>query len=436
MKKVIFTVMLVLVLVLGFTGCDSATDSPVDLPSVNVSAINVTPTAMLLTADEVTSITATVSPSNATNKTVLWTSSDEDVATVAGGVVTPIAAGTTNITVTTVDGSFTATSEVTVANVVNETRVIGYTTIQEAINAANDGDAILVGPGTYEETGQIVIDKNLTLVGASEAGVILNPTANTGASGDNRGWIVVDEGFTLNISNLTMDGSGFDVHQAIRANGAVIADNVTIKNINYPGYMGFGMALMGGDNAVTDITMSNIGRVGMSIYGGDVRHDTVVNGFSYTGKGDIDGLDYAIEVGAYSETAVPFQVDISNVTISDCLGVASGDYISAGILISTYYYAGGDDVDLIEVNIDHANISNCSTGVLVGGTAADTEYCVTLVTNSTFVDCVNDLGYVGIVTTGSFTVDSNTYDGGTVPTAWLGVNNEIWDLDGNSISVN
>ena len=53
-------------------------------------------------------------PSYATNKNVTWSSSAEGVATVSNGVVTPVAAGTTTITVTTEDGGFTATCDVTI----------------------------------------------------------------------------------------------------------------------------------------------------------------------------------------------------------------------------------------------------------------------------------------------------------------------------------
>ena len=59
-------------------------------------------------------LTATVEPDNATNKNVTWTSNNTDVATVVDGIVTAVAPGTATITVTTADGGFTDTCQVTV----------------------------------------------------------------------------------------------------------------------------------------------------------------------------------------------------------------------------------------------------------------------------------------------------------------------------------
>ncbi|WP_395019464.1 Ig-like domain-containing protein, partial [Robinsoniella peoriensis] len=60
-------------------------------------------------------IKATISPANASNKTLTWKSSNPSVATVdQNGKVTAVSNGTANITVTTQDGNKTATCKVTV----------------------------------------------------------------------------------------------------------------------------------------------------------------------------------------------------------------------------------------------------------------------------------------------------------------------------------
>lgn len=61
-----------------------------------------------------TTVVATVAPENATNKNVTWTSSDEMKATVSGGVVTGVAAGEAVVKAITEDGSFEASSTITV----------------------------------------------------------------------------------------------------------------------------------------------------------------------------------------------------------------------------------------------------------------------------------------------------------------------------------
>lgn len=56
----------------------------------------------------------TIKPSNATNQNVLWTSSDNSVATVNDGIVTGVSEGTVSVTATTVDGGFSASVTVKV----------------------------------------------------------------------------------------------------------------------------------------------------------------------------------------------------------------------------------------------------------------------------------------------------------------------------------
>ena len=79
-----------------------------------VTGVTIAPTSVTIKQGATTTLTATVSPSNADDPSITWSSDNTSVATVVNGVVTAVAAGTANITVTTVDGGFTATCAVKV----------------------------------------------------------------------------------------------------------------------------------------------------------------------------------------------------------------------------------------------------------------------------------------------------------------------------------
>ncbi|MBO4417653.1 MAG: Ig-like domain-containing protein [Bacteroidales bacterium] len=82
---------------------------------IPVTGIFLDRTSLALSIGETATITATVSPSDATQNAVIWSSSNTSVATVSRkGKVTPVAAGTATITATTYDGGLTASCVVTV----------------------------------------------------------------------------------------------------------------------------------------------------------------------------------------------------------------------------------------------------------------------------------------------------------------------------------
>ena len=88
----------------------------VSIPVVSVTGVTVAPTTLSLVTGQTGTLTATVAPANATNRTVSWASGNTQVAIVnASGVVTAVAPGLTTITVTTSDGGRSASAAVSVA---------------------------------------------------------------------------------------------------------------------------------------------------------------------------------------------------------------------------------------------------------------------------------------------------------------------------------
>ena len=91
--------------------------------TLNIKSATVPVTGVTLDQESLTlqekgsaTLTATVEPANATNKAVTWSSDKPEVATVEGGKVIAVGAGNATITVTTEDGTFTATCKVTVTH--------------------------------------------------------------------------------------------------------------------------------------------------------------------------------------------------------------------------------------------------------------------------------------------------------------------------------
>ncbi|MEF3079091.1 Ig-like domain-containing protein [Winogradskyella poriferorum] len=90
-------------------------DNTAPIPVVNITGVNITPdTAEILTSETVT-LSVTVTPSDATDQSGVWSSSDETIATVdENGVVTPVSEGEVTITFITNDGGFSDSSVITV----------------------------------------------------------------------------------------------------------------------------------------------------------------------------------------------------------------------------------------------------------------------------------------------------------------------------------
>ncbi|MFA6308858.1 MAG: Ig-like domain-containing protein [Clostridia bacterium] len=107
---------------------DTPTPSPTSITPtptpISVSSVKVSKTAVTLKVAQTLQLTVTVSPSNAANKSVKWTTSSYKVATVSStGRITAKAKGIATITVTTVSGAKKATCRVTVVQPVKSVKL-------------------------------------------------------------------------------------------------------------------------------------------------------------------------------------------------------------------------------------------------------------------------------------------------------------------------
>ena len=131
---------------------------------IPVTGVTLNKTALSLVTGTSESLVATISPSNATNKDVEWTSSNTNVATVdTTGKVTGVSAGSATITVKTKDGSKVATCNVTVKNPVisaNENKLIGEDRYKTAIKVSNRG---------WSKSDNVVIVNSSAIVDALSA---------------------------------------------------------------------------------------------------------------------------------------------------------------------------------------------------------------------------------------------------------------------------
>ena len=144
---------------LALTACDQPNDTgnapgnPGSNPggnpsgSVAVTTVTLNQSSLSLTVGNTAALTATVQPSDASNKSVNWSSSNTGVATVNNGTVTAVAAGSATITVTTADGGKTAVCAVTVSA---SQGVTGSTNI--TINFDGPAEDIVLQSGSSDST--------------------------------------------------------------------------------------------------------------------------------------------------------------------------------------------------------------------------------------------------------------------------------------------
>lgn len=156
---------------------------------VNVTDISFSKSNLELSTNDVVSLTATITPVNATNKGIIWTSSNNKVVKVVNGKVTAMAEGTAIITATTKDGGKTATVNVTVKDVPVTGIAISPTILNMTIG---------------DKAKQLVA--TIAPINASNKGVTWKSSNNSIASVDSKGKVTAVGVGTTTITATTKDG--------------------------------------------------------------------------------------------------------------------------------------------------------------------------------------------------------------------------------------
>ena len=139
-KKIVVNIMAALIFVV--TACDRVDDK------VLVTEVTLDIMSLNMTVGESKTLTALIEPKEATNKDVLWTSSNRDVASVNdAGEVTALTQGEAKISVTTIDGGFRTSCIVAVYE--TSIRVTGVT--------FDVGDKLLVGLNEIGDNEKTII---------------------------------------------------------------------------------------------------------------------------------------------------------------------------------------------------------------------------------------------------------------------------------------
>lgn len=132
--------------------------------TVSVTGVSLSQTSIALVVGGSSTLTAILEPNTATNQNVTWESSDTSVATVANGVVQAVSAGTATVTVTTEDGGYTATCQVTVNAPVASGIYLSPTSLSLEVGEAGTISVTVSGYGY----GDLVMTNSSSAVASAE----------------------------------------------------------------------------------------------------------------------------------------------------------------------------------------------------------------------------------------------------------------------------
>ena len=156
--------------------------------TIHVTSVSLDKTSLELTEGGTDTLTATITPNNATNKNVTWSTSNASIATVNNGEVTAVSAGTATITATADGKSATCTVTVTAATVpvtgvtMNKTSTSLYVGDTETLTAtvAPDNATNKAVTWTSSDSAVATVDQNGVVTAVAHGTATITVTTEDG----------------------------------------------------------------------------------------------------------------------------------------------------------------------------------------------------------------------------------------------------------------
>lgn len=219
----------------------SSTPSP--STPVAVSGVALDKKVATVNVGKKVTVKATVTPANADNKTLAWTSSNTKIATVSNGVVKGVKAGRVIITAKTTDGSnISATCTVTVKQPVTSIslskKATMYTgkklTLKAKVNPANASNKALTWKSSNTKIAKVA--SNGVVTGVKAGTVKITATAKDGSRKSATCTVTVRQSvskITLSKTNVVLPkkGSSYNVRVTVAPKNAY-NKNVAVKSAN------------------------------------------------------------------------------------------------------------------------------------------------------------------------------------------------------------
>lgn len=217
----------------------SSTPSP--STPVAVSGVALNKKVATINVGKKVTVKATVTPANADNKTLVWTSSNTKIATVSNGVVKGVKAGRVIITAKTTDGSnISATCTVTVKQTVTRIslskKATMYTgkklTLKAKVNPANASNKALTWKSSNTKIAKVA--SNGVVTGVKAGTVKITATAKDGSRKSATCTVTVRQSvskITLSKTNVVLPkkGSSYNVRVTVAPKNAY-NKNVAVKS--------------------------------------------------------------------------------------------------------------------------------------------------------------------------------------------------------------